>query len=158
MLQNIPIDPVVQQALDAHPREPLVVGVKAWFYSMAELIVTFILSLSPGWNIETYVRVVYHSWFRRAINQIVERRQEAELIRRDELARQERLKPDEIKEEENKAPRESEGSEEWLEDGTIIKERIPREGSETLRQHLAENREEIHRGDEDAVVDHEKLE
>ena len=137
MLRNIPLDPVVQRALEAHPQEPLLRGVKAWFVSLGELIVTFILSISPGWNIDVYVRVVYHSWFKRTINDIVQRRQEAELVRQDEIARQERIKAEleqepEIKEDEN--PRVSEGSEEWPEDGTIIKERKHREAREDMEE------------------------
>lgn len=159
MLRNIPIDPVVQQALDAHPREPLVVGVKAWFYSMGELIATFILSLSPGWNIDTYIRVVYHSWFKRPINELVNRRQEAELIRQDELARQARMRADEIKEEENELRRESEASEEWPDDGTIFKERKRREIDEekSPEQHI---QPQDLKQDDAQIIDpyHEKIE
>lgn len=159
MLRNIPIDPVVQQALDAHPAQPLAQGIKAWFFSVSELFVTFLLSLSPGWNIEVYVRVVYHSWFRRAINDMVHRRQEAEIVRRDEQARHERLRADEIKEDTREIPRESEGSEEWPDDGTIIRERQPREKNvEAQRQQEHDHPHHHHAQETMAEAGHEKVE
>lgn len=46
---------------------PNLTGVKRWFLGWVEFWVTLFVSLIPMWETDTYIKVVYHSWFKNSI-------------------------------------------------------------------------------------------
>lgn len=129
--QQIPVDPIVQRALQAHPQEPLFEGIKGWVMSIVEIVVGFIFSLPPNWNLDSYIRIVYHFLLKRQIVETVQARDEAKIMEEDERRRKAAQAADEIKEE----PKEitEEDKDEWRDDEVFrdLKERV----TEELHEH-----------------------
>lgn len=100
ILQNIPVDPQIRQALEnqvaqnqnaqqANQPPPIFVGLFGFMLALCELVVCFVLSISPSWNIDSYIRLVYHWLFKaRILHQIQ--------VRDTELAMKAPLAPPEI--------------------------------------------------------------
>lgn len=123
VLQNIPVDPLVRRGLEEHNTDPLFTGLTAWSLAIGELLISYVLSMMPGWNTESYTRLVYHYLLKTNIRGVVTSRDEAKMMAEDERRRQELLKADEINEDvEEGAGGILEPSEDWA-DNEIVRER-----------------------------------
>ena len=87
-INNIPLDPGVKRALDAQPSLPIFTGIKGKLLSIAELLICFCLSMSPNWNVDLYIRLVYHSFFKHIISKIQRDREERAMHEEAMRARQ----------------------------------------------------------------------
>ena len=69
--RNIPRDNEVAAALENGERPlPNFTGISRFFTSILELLLTFVISLIPFWDIDLYIKVVYHSWFKEGIKKL----------------------------------------------------------------------------------------
>ena len=147
ILQNIPVDPQIRQALEnqvaqnqnaqqANQPPPIFVGLFGFLLALCELVVCFVLSISPSWNIDSYIRLVYHWLFKaRILHQIQ--------VRDTELAMKAPLAPPEIVEQ--LAAQEVKQGGALTDNNTVLKEEPLQEEQEPLKKqendHAAEEPE-----------------
>jgi hypothetical protein len=128
VLQNIPIDPVVRRGLDEHARHPIFDGMAAWCLSIVELVVSYFLSMMPGWSTESYIRLVYHWLLKNKIVAVVNARDEARVMHEEDMRLKAQQMADEIQHDIDEADKDRLfRGEEWA-DEEIIREINPREG------------------------------
>ena len=146
--RNIQKDDVVTEALNDENRPlPKFTGITRFLTSIIELLLTFVISLIPFWNIELYHKIVYHSWFKDKIKsmhkkeevQTEEEKKEEEESQKD--ANDNELKtndPKEQKEENEEIESEQNNTENKLNnEGNEIKE----DPDNQPNQNLEENKE-----------------
>ena len=67
LLQNININNDVRRAIDNNVDNPIFRGIKYYILSFCEFFVCLVLSISPQWNIDVYIKSVYHYLFKQYI-------------------------------------------------------------------------------------------
>lgn len=101
MLNNIPLDPIVRRGLEENQNRPLFPNFMSKLFGFLELVVCFFVSMSPNWNIDAYIKVVYHYVFRNAVRDRVLAMDAAEQVRlhEEEIEKRRLLEePNEIQE------------------------------------------------------------